>query len=320
MLPLFLSETQSQALQNLTIPSFVRMLSSLLSKISVEALYYGNVDRSDADAAQSLLMNLITKSGGGGLPKKKYPQLNVTKIPLTSAPHLVTAPTRDPGDPNTCVEIYFQIGKDNIVEWVLIDLIAQMMHEPLYDQLRTKDQFGYEVSCDSRWTYGVMGMFFRVVTSTKSASETTDRIYLFIRNFRQELHDMTQDDFMEHLVGLAKNKLLISNSLEEECDQLWSEIRDFRYEWQIHRDETVCLRSVTKENVLAAYDDWLMPTCSGGKAREQRAIAVQVIGANDGQASVGRPLVDGSDVGEYTDEQVLAFLDLSKKATWGKIF
>jgi len=48
-------------------------------------------------------------------------------------------------------------------------MLVQLMAEPLFDQIRTKDQFGYSVSCDSRWTHGVMGIYFSIATVSKSA-------------------------------------------------------------------------------------------------------------------------------------------------------
>lgn len=69
-------------------------------------------------------------------------------------------PTIDPQEPNTAVEVYFQVGKDNVLDRVLVDVLIQMMYEPLYDELRTKEQFGYHVSCGSRWTFEIIGLCF----------------------------------------------------------------------------------------------------------------------------------------------------------------
>jgi nardilysin len=160
-----------QALENVDKMAFSTVISEILDKFSIEALYHGNVDQSDAEEAKKLILEMVDESGGGGLPKKKYPKEPVIKIPPSEAQSAGTIilPSLDPTEPNTAVEVYFQVGKDNIEERVLIDLLTHMMYEPLYDQIRTKDQFGYIVSCDSRWTNGVMGMHFRVITSTKSA-------------------------------------------------------------------------------------------------------------------------------------------------------
>ena len=129
------------------------------------------MNQNDAEGAKNLILQMVDESGGGGLPKKKYPKEVILKIPPMEAQNAgaVILPSLDPTEPNTAVEVYFQVGKDNIEERVLIDLLTHMMYEPLYDQIRTKDQFGYIVSCDSRWTNGVMGMHFRVITSSKSA-------------------------------------------------------------------------------------------------------------------------------------------------------
>jgi secreted Zn-dependent insulinase-like peptidase len=293
-------------------------MTEILDRFAIDALYHGNVDRNDADAAKNLVLKLVDESGGGGLPQKKFPTEPVTKIPPLLTQDSIILPSKNPTEPNTAVEIYFQVGKDNPEERVIIDLLSHMMYEPIYDQIRTKGQFGYEVSCDARWTNGVMGIHFRVVSSTKSAAETVERIDKFLMDYRTELSDMKDDDFMEHLVGLAKNKLDMHNSLSEESDSLWGEIRDGRHEWEHPRNEAVCLRSITKERVLASYDEWLLPT-TDGYPRKRRMLSVQIIGSGEGPASLGRPEIDDSALGYHVDEAVQSYRKAIGNATWGKI-
>ena len=103
-----------------------------------------------------------------------------------------------------------------LIDRCMLDLLVQIMEEPVFDQIRTKDQYGDDVDCDIRWTFGVMGMVFKVVSNAKSASDIVARIDRFLTNFRQELEDMSAEDFMEHLVGLVTQKLDMFNSLSEE--------------------------------------------------------------------------------------------------------
>ena len=70
--------------------------------------------------------------------------------------HLITSPTVDPADNNTLVEVYFQMGKDELTNRVLVDLLEHVLDEPFYNELRTKEQFGYEVTCGAKWTFGVL--------------------------------------------------------------------------------------------------------------------------------------------------------------------
>jgi len=139
----------------------------------VEALYHGNVDKSDANKAANVISEALT-CHHVGLPKKKMPSKLVMKTKSSIEAHKIIVPTIDEKDPNTAVEVYFQFAKDDNSETslqkrVLVDLLEHIIDEPMYNTIRTKEQFGYEVSCGSRWTYGVLGMSFRVVTSIKSA-------------------------------------------------------------------------------------------------------------------------------------------------------
>lgn len=165
----YLAVEKAEAIKYLDLTTFVETASIVLENISTEALFHGNVDAMSAKAAADLIEDLVKRSGGGFLPKKKFYYQFVSKLPPSEEPILVTVPSKDIGSGNTAVEVYFQVGKDTIQERVIIDMLVHLMHEPLYNQLRTKEQYGYRVSCDSRWTVGVMGMKFVVVTASKSA-------------------------------------------------------------------------------------------------------------------------------------------------------
>jgi secreted Zn-dependent insulinase-like peptidase len=270
----------------------VNTITSILNKIGVEGLYHGNVDVTDAERAQREILDLLQKEGGG-LSRKKYPQPFVFQLPQNSSKTLL-CPAKDPTDPNTAVEVYFQVGKDNTFDRVMVDLLMEMMYEPLYDQLRTKDQFGYSVSCDSRWTEGVIGMQMQVVTSSKTAQQCDDRMEQFLTEYRQILVDMSQTDFTEHLAALAKRKLDMFHSLSEETNHLWSEIRDGR---------------------LDAFDRWLFP----GDNNKRRRMVVQVI-CSEGPASEGRPEVPTNSVMVYNDTCVKEFHKYCKGQTFGRIY
>ena len=88
-----------------------------------------------------------------------------------------------------------------------------------------------------------------------SQKEITSRIDQFLFEYRDELASMPKETFAEHLVGLAKIKLQIHNSLEEETSQFWYEIAIGRYDWEVHRNEALSLRGITMEDLLSCYDE-----------------------------------------------------------------
>lgn len=167
---------QAKALEGITESKFAATIAEVMESVTAEAFYHGNVNIADAKVAEDAIISALNESGGASLPKSQYPTELVFQIPSSPNPELVICPTKNVSDANTSVEVYFQIGKDKMTDKVMTDLLTHMMAEPLYDQLRTKDQFGYSVSCDSRWTCGIMGIYFVVVSSVKSAVSTDRQV------------------------------------------------------------------------------------------------------------------------------------------------
>ena len=150
--------------------------------------------------------------------------------------------------------------------------------------------------------------------------EASNRIDEFLKSFRSELESMDETTFMEHLVSVAKNKLESFDSIAEETSSHWSEIIEGRYEFDASRREVQCLKTITKEQVIAAFDEWLNPLRSNGQPNKRRRLIVHVIGSGDGAASLDRPLLDkGVVVGDEIDRIVQQFHTSIKHDNWGKI-
>jgi secreted Zn-dependent insulinase-like peptidase len=126
---------------------------------------------------------------------------------------------------------------------------------------------------------------------------------------------MKEEQFMENLVGLAKTKLERFNSLSEETGCYWTEIIDGRLDWEVYRNEVLALRSLTKDQVLEAFEQWLLP--SHGKTRK---LVVQVIGDGSTACGIGRPNVDSDDISHFITTQVQNLQKVLGKSTWEKVF
>eukprot|EP00980_Cylindrotheca_fusiformis_P021602 scaffold8454_cov136-Cylindrotheca_fusiformis.AAC.3 len=310
---LWSSNEKLKSIEGLDIPKFMTTITSILGKIGMEGLYHGNVDKKDSKFAEQSILRLLEASGGcDGLARKKYPKQFVLQVPTSKQTlHCVA---KDPMEPNRAVEVYFQVGKDNTFDRVMADLLMEMMYEPLYDQVRTKDQFGYQVSCDSRWTDGVIGMHIQVVSSSKTAEEIDARIEQFLTDYRQILVEMTQSDFLAHMAGLAKQKLDMFNSMSDETGHYWSEIRNGRYLFQVERVEVQCLKRMSKSQALEAYDKWLYPA----DASRRRRLAVHVMGGEFLVSKDPELMKDG--IENHNDNCVKEFHRSCKNQTFGKIY
>ena len=304
------------AITNISIDNFNDIIAENLESIRVDALLHGNVDRDDALNAESMIKSAVLETGCGGFSMKKWPYQQVLKIPLLIKNQEISSNSLDPTEPNTAVEIYFQMKDDDNRTRAVIDLLSEMMYEPLYDQVRTKEQFGYQVSCGARWTFGVIGMSFKVVTSNRSANEVVDRLEKFLVDYRVELENMTTEKFLEHCVGLVRNKLLKSDNLEEECSSHWEKIieRKDAIDWEQSRNEAVELRGITKKEVIVAFDKWLAPFSNQQKPNKRRRIIVKVIGSSEKSHSE----MQEEDISCAVDDEVRKAHSAIGNNTWGK--
>lgn len=301
------SNEKLHALSSITVDNFLNVAQDILSNFAIEALFHGNEDKIDAKAMATTLLKFATKQG---LPRKSYPPQSIFRIPKVESPTILQIPSKI-SDSNTACELYFQISKDNTKDRVLIDLLVDIMDEPFYDQLRTKEQFGYHVEVNARWSHGIIGCMFHVVTNVKSADTVLHRIDHFLTDFRDMLVKMSDSDYRDHVIGLGRQKLDMANSMDEETDGYWTEITDGRFEWEVGRKEAIILSQVTKMELVDAFDQWFKP------GTERRMIAVQAIGTSP-LVCDHRPMAAGNP-DDYADSLVAHFQAKCKQQIWGKI-
>lgn len=82
---------------------------------------------------------------------------------------------------SSCASVYLQCGPQDDRSNVFIDLVTQILSEPCYNQLRTKEQLGYIVFCGARKANGVHGIRF-IVQSAKHPAFVEERIKIFLDN------------------------------------------------------------------------------------------------------------------------------------------
>jgi len=297
----------------LSVDDFMSAIAKFKDEIFVESFLHGNSLHDDAVEAVKLIQKYVIQLNGKGV--EQQPTQQVLMVPMSETNSIITIPCLDMTEPSTAVEVYFQMGKDDIVSRVLIDLLAHLIHEPLFHELRTKEQFGYDVHASSRWTFGVMGLSFCVVTSSKSAQEVTIRLENFLRDYRETLVNMSPQVFLDNIIALAETKLESFTSLEDECGHLWYEIAEKRYDWEVNRNEVVALRSITFDQAMKAFDMWLFPSSS-----QRRRLVVQVIGMHEHEQMSwvnGQVPLSHNEVSRLIDDEIFKFHEKTMEASWG---
>ena len=153
---------------------------------------------------------------------------------------------RSPG-PNAAYGCYAQLGADDVGLRAAVDLLVALMEEPFFDELRTKKQIGYSVSCGVKWTCGVVGMEWHVVSAVMKPSEIEAAIDAFLASWPSKMASLDVEEWDEAVKGLAREKSEPFDSVADEAEFLHGEVTSGRRAWGVVRDEVAALRQLLGE-------------------------------------------------------------------------
>jgi insulysin len=200
----------------------------LIGQLHIEAYVHGNLYKQDALKLTTMVENILKPRV---LPKDQLPILRSLIFPPGSN-YLYKKILKDPANVNHCIEYYLHIGSkgDRIVR-AKTQLLDQILHEPAFDQLRTKEQLGYVVYSGLRGcstTYG-----FRFIIQSERKSEYLDaRIDSFLTQQLPALSTMTDADFENHKRSVVVKRLEKLKNLDQETGRHWGQISNEYYDFE----------------------------------------------------------------------------------------
>jgi len=262
----------------------------MMRRCRIEGCITGNVDLPEAQKVFRMLKDHLSRLEVIPLSEKLLPKLNVLEVPFakvddnTSDPwHAITGlvhPLEALEFEGHSVDLYFQLGPDDLETRLLAETLEHFMKEPLYADLRTRQQIGYMVQCSTRMVLGNLGFLVEVTSNNHPPHELASIVDLFFRNFRKVMQEMCATDFHENICAIARTKLDAGVGLHKTAAKLWEAIAMFRYrnppqyEWKSSVAEIDGLRHImSKKKFLAAFDRWLHPD-----SKERRRVSVLVFG------------------------------------------
>ena len=246
--------------ESLELSDLANFHHEVLNTSSVRVGVFGNIARECALGIGESVERLLKRN-----PKFSAlsPSLQpVTRIAMLEAGVEYRLRTKVPNeeDVNSAVYSYFQVG-DQLVGPAAVarlTLLAQIMKEPCFTQLRTREQLGYIVASGLHltWVKGmVAGISFRVLSKTHAPEEILARVESFLPQFRDEiLAKLTPEEFERHKTSLVTNLLEPPKRLVSEVGVLWAEVVNETREWKRHQLYADAVEATTLEELLELYD------------------------------------------------------------------
>jgi insulysin len=129
-------------------------------------------------------------------------------------------------EPNSALTYYVHYGpKTDRRLRVTAALLTQVLSEPAFDILRTKEQLGYIVGATTWTTPGDNEEGLRIVVqSERGPVYLEERVEAFLDHMKGVIERMTDEQLAEQKDGLQRKWREVAKNLNEETTRYWTQI------------------------------------------------------------------------------------------------
>ncbi|PSS03756.1 Metalloenzyme, LuxS/M16 peptidase-like protein [Coniella lustricola] len=252
----FTIEELAAELPVVTFESMRAFQKELLSQLHLEAVVHGNLYKEDALKLTDMLEQTLKTRP---LPKTQWPIWRSFLFPPGSN-FVFKKRLGDPANVNHCIEYFLFVGEKH--EQFLrskVLLLSQILHEPAFDQLRTKEQLGYIVFSGIKSGATTLGFRF-IIQSEKTAQFLETRIDSFLSGVTETLKTMSDSDFEGHKRSVVIKLLEKTKNLDEETNRLWGQINNEYYDFELPQRTASQVKQLTKQDMISFFDHYISPT------------------------------------------------------------
>lgn len=239
-----------KVMENVTFENFKAFIPIIFDSIYVESLVHGNLGFDEAIEVDALVrMNLaasinLVEPRNSSLRSYVLPQGKIYRFEYDNF---------DKDNVNSCIHDSFQLGiySEHLSSKAL--LLVQLMREPCFDTLRTKEQLGYVVFTTLLENRGTTNIRI-IIQSEKTIPFLQWRIDEFLKRFTTTLREMSEADFEKHKDALCKTLLENYKNMREESMRYNSAIENGTYNFSINRRKADIVSKLTKAEMMDFFE------------------------------------------------------------------
>ncbi|KXS93872.1 hypothetical protein AC578_9026 [Pseudocercospora eumusae] len=247
-----------EELPSVTIEDVRRFGKECLRQSHIEILAHGNLYKEDALRISNLVEATLKPQP---LPKSQW-EINRTTEFAPGVDYVYEHTLKNPENVNHCLEYNILLGnaqeRDLRAKALLLE---QMLTEPVFDTLRTKEQLGYIVGGGALMLITKIG--YRIlIQSEKDCDYLEQRTDSFLVKFEQELRDMSDKEFEEHKISVINKRLEKLKNLGQESGRLWHHICSEQFDFDLVYRDVEHIEPLTKDELLEFYQKKFLPGSS----------------------------------------------------------
>ncbi|KAI8581774.1 hypothetical protein K450DRAFT_231119 [Umbelopsis ramanniana AG] len=250
---LWTAEEKLLELESITSQDIQDYYPTLLSDLFIEVLVHGNAFANEAIGMTDMIESILKPRA---LSPSQLSQPRTLNLPEGSR-YVFTSKLMDESNVNSAIEYFIQICEaTDIPSRARLSLVAQIMQEPCFDQLRTKEQLGYLVFSGIRKQIANMGLRF-IIQSEKDTIYLENRIEEFLDSLKTIIENLSEKEYQAQVNSLIADKLEKDKNLGQEGIRYWSEIQYGTYDFGQVDEDVVELRTISKASLLEFFNTYV---------------------------------------------------------------
>ncbi|GAA5953870.1 hypothetical protein JCM3765_000674 [Sporobolomyces pararoseus] len=306
-------EQKLKALDQITPSSLENHISKIFKKLHIESLLHGNLLKDEALNLSNSIESILSPSSSLSTSELKSHQALVVPLGKT----LFVRKGGNSENPNCAVEQFTYVG--NIMNQDLrckLNVLGQLVSEPLFDVLRAKEQLGYIVSSGPRKSIGFMGLRV-IVQSEKSPIYVEKRIDNFWEEFEGTLERMKEEEFVKYRESVRLKKLEDHKNLWQESSHLWLNIHSGWYDFEQRWKDAEYIKSITKESILEFFKTYFLES----ESKEIRRLSVHLESPRLTLEEISSllPMFEEFDLGEFKPDSTQLSQFVSSRPTFEQL-
>ncbi|XP_017844031.1 insulin-degrading enzyme isoform X2 [Drosophila busckii] len=239
-------------------------------RLHTECFIFGNVTKQQASDIAGRVNKRLEATNASKLPILARQMLKKREYKLLAGDSYLFEKENE-YHKSSCIQLYMQCGAQTDHTNIMVNLVSQVLSEPCYDCLRTKEQLGYIVFSGVRKVNGANGIRI-IVQSAKHPSFVEDRIENFLQTYMQVIEDMPQDEFERHKEALIVKKLEKPKTIFQQFSMFHGEISMQTYHFDREEAEVAILRKITKNDFVDYFKKFIAKD-----GDERRVLSVHIV-------------------------------------------
>ncbi len=253
--PYLPDEERVNALNEITIDDLKSFSPALLKNIRVIVLSHGNLTGTETLDRVGILQNAFINDANSA----HVDQIRMIKLPDRSR-HIKKL---DLNHNDSSISLYIQSTERHRASRARYALLRQLLSQPFYADLRTRQQLGYFVFTYSIDAIQVPSVVLALQSPSAGPAKMYNAVELFLADFEKQLTDMTAEDFQANVQALVTQVEERDDRLRERTNRYWSAIVREDYNFDASELFANEVRAVTKEQILTLYRKLFIDATAG---------------------------------------------------------